>query len=257
MANDSKSEEAKVKTAASSQPEDAAEEAPDEKKHFWTDNKVEILVAILLGITALLMAWASWIGSLHSGVQAINFTKSNNLASEGNSEYNAGVQLYLSDMMTWNALMDYSFDLTLAEAENDEARVALLTERIQTYAEQNASEILLEGIEWMNENGEDSPFKKPGLIESYFSSAVEKLTESQELLEEGQRDNANGDAYNLVSVIYSLILFLLGIVGIFKRLPNRVVILTVALVGLILATVYMCTLPMPTGFDPASFFAPK
>ncbi len=34
----------------------------------------------LLGITALLTAWATWIGSLHGGNQATNYTKSNNIA---------------------------------------------------------------------------------------------------------------------------------------------------------------------------------
>ncbi|MCR4640504.1 MAG: hypothetical protein K5697_00560, partial [Lachnospiraceae bacterium] len=75
-----------------------------------SENTVEVLVAVFLGITALLTAWASWIGSLHGGNQATNYTKSNNLASEGNSEYNAGMQMYLSDLMAWNTMMEYSFD---------------------------------------------------------------------------------------------------------------------------------------------------
>lgn len=33
-------------------------------------------------------AWATWIGSLHGGNQATNYTKSNNVAAEGNSMYN-------------------------------------------------------------------------------------------------------------------------------------------------------------------------
>ena len=59
--------------------------------------KLEVITAILLGVTMLLSAWAAWISSLHSGNQSINFTKSNNIASEGTAEYNIGMQLYLSD----------------------------------------------------------------------------------------------------------------------------------------------------------------
>jgi len=80
------------------------------KKPLLSQNKVEILVAIFLGITALLTAWASWIGSLHGGNQSTNYTKSNNLAAEGNSEYNAGMQLYLSDVLAWNTMNEYLFD---------------------------------------------------------------------------------------------------------------------------------------------------
>ena len=224
-------------------------EEAGKKKRFLDENKVEIMVAILLGITALLMAWASWIGSLHGGVQAVNFTKSNNLASEGNSEYNAGVQMYLSDTMTWNTMMEYMFDLEMAEAENDSIKMDLITEKLNTFADQNATEVLLDGLKWMEENDEESPFLMPGILDRYFVSANEKLTESQALLEEGQRDNAKGDAYNLVSVIYSLVLFLLGIVSILKKLPNREMVLIVAAAILVLTTIYMCTLPLPTGFN--------
>ena len=62
------------------------------KKKPDMDKLTELIIVIMLGVTALLTAWASWIGSLHGGNQATNYATSNNLASEGNSEYNAGVQ---------------------------------------------------------------------------------------------------------------------------------------------------------------------
>ena len=78
--------------------------------------------------------------------------------------------------------------------------------------------------------------------------------ESQEQLEEGKRDNTKGDSYMLVTVIYSLTLFLLGIVGTFKNLPNRIAVLAIAFGFLIFAFLYMCTIPLPTGFDKMNFF---
>ena len=55
-------------------------------------------------------------------------------------------------------------------------------------------------------------------------------------------------------MIYSLVLFLLGIVGIFKKMPNRVAVMMIAAVGLVIVTIYMCTIPLPTGFDPFGYF---
>ena len=220
-----------------------------EKKSFWNENKVEIIVAILLGVTALLTAWASWIGSLHGGIQAINFTKSNNTSSQATSAYNLGLQMFLSDIMTWNTMMDYSFEMAMAEADGNQDKVDLINEKLKTYTEQNASDILMEGIKWMKDNDEDSPFKMPQITEKYFTDAEEKSEEARDLLKEGQNDNARGDAYNLVSVLYSLVLFLLGIVGIFKRLPNRIGVLSIASVILIGALIYMLTIPLPTGFN--------
>ena len=226
------------------------------KKPLFSENTVEVLVAIFLGITALLTAWASWIGSLHGGNQATNYTKSNNLASEGNSEYNAGMQLYLSDLMAWNTMMEYSFDQIVANAEGDTVEAELIQENLETYAAQNCSSIMTEAINQMTEDM-NSPFEVEGMLDEYFVTANELLEESRTVLEEGQRDNSHGDAYNLVNVIYSVVLFMLGIVGVFKKLPNRTVVLLIAVIGLVLATIYMVTIPMPTGFDFGSFFAAK
>ncbi len=223
------------------------------KKKLLSPERIEIIVAIFLGITALLTAWATWIGSLHGGNQSTNYTKSNNLASEGNAEYNAGMQLYLSDLMAWNTMLEYSFDKQLAAAAGQTLEVQLIEGKLSTYAEQNCSAIMIEAIGKMDENM-TSPFEVEGTMEKYFEAANELLAQSRELLEEGQRDNANGDAYNLVNVIYSVVLFMLGIVGIFKSLPNRAVVLVIAIIGVLLATIYMFTIPMPTGFNLLSFF---
>ncbi len=229
-------------------------EIKQEKKTLLSESTIEILVAVFLGITALLTAWASWIGSLHGGNQATNYTKSNNLASEGNAEYNAAFQNYLSDLLTWNTLTEYTFDQELAEAEGDELRYEMIEAKIETYIQQNGTEALINAVDQMTDDM-DSPFEVEGMIESYYETANALLEESREALEQGEKDNANGDAFNLVNVIFSVVLFLLGIVGIFKRIPNREVVLFIALAGLLIGTIYMLTLPMPTGFDFGSFFS--
>lgn len=67
-------------------------------------------------------------------------------------------------------------------------------------------------------------------------------------------DNKKGDSYHLVTVIYSLTLFLLGIIGTFKNMPNRITVLLIAIAALVFAAVYMFTIPLPTGFEITSFF---
>lgn len=225
----------------------------DTKKGL-TAKRIETLVAILLGITTLLSAWASWIGRLHSGIQSINFTKSNNTASQGTAEYNLGMQLYLSDYMAWNVAKEYYYELEAAKIDGNREKIDLISDKIRLFEEQNASAILIEGVEWMEENNEDNPFKMPGITEKYFESAQSTVDQSQELLEEGKRDNSKGDAYMLVTVLYALTLFLLGIVGTFKNMPNRIAVLSIAAACLVFAFVYMCTIPLPTGFETMDFF---
>ena len=215
---------------------------------------LEVITAILLGVTMLLSAWAAWISSLHSGNQSINFTKSNNIASEGTAEYNIGMQLYLSDYMAWNVAKEYYYELEAAKAEGDQTKTELISEKIESFKDQSVSDILAEGVDWMEDNNEDNPFKMPGMTEKYFAVAQENVGQSQELLEEGMRDNTKGDSYNLVTVIYSLTLFLLGIIGTFKDMPNRITVLLIAVGFLIFAFIYMCTIPLPTGFGQMNFF---
>lgn len=222
-------------------------------KKWMTEERVELIVAILLAITALLVAWATWIGSLHGGNQATNYTKSNNLSSEGNAEFNEASQLYMQDMLTWNSIMDYRFDVELALAKGDTESADLIEEKIDLLIADNCSEEMQAAIEWADEQGL-TPFDKEGFVDSYYENALAKLDESQTLLEQGMKDNLCGDRYGLVTVIYSLVLFLLGIVGVFKRLPNRRLMLVVSLVLLIVTTVFMLTIPMPTGFDFFSYF---
>ena len=236
-----------------------ADESEDNKKFFISENKIEVLVAIFLGITVVLSAWASWIGSLHDGNQASNYAKSNNLSSEGTALYNIGMQQYTKDLLVWNTIVDYAFDSEIASVNGNTAEANLINEKNEAYIEQNASDYLKEAIKWSytkneTEGIEISPFEMPGLLDNYYKEAQKQLDEAQKHLEEGQQDNAKSDAYNLVNVIYSIILFLLGIVGIFKSLPNRFAVLLLSIAGMIITTIYMFTIPLPTGFDLFSYF---
>lgn len=229
-------------------------EAVKEKKVFLTPKRLETIVAVLLGVTTLLSAWASWIAHLHGGLQAINFTESNNTASAGTAEYNLGMQMYLADYMAWNTLNDYNYELEAAKASGDQTKIDIVNDKIARFKAQSVSDILAEGIKWMEENGNDNPFNMPGLEEKYFEAASETSGRSQDLLEEGKRDNTKGDSYMLVTVIYSLTLFLLGIVGTFKDMSNRKAVLAIAVAFLVIGIIYMLTIPMPTGFADMNFF---
>ncbi len=229
------------------------EKKPKRKK--TKDEIIEIIVAIFLGITALTSAWASWIGSLHGGNQATNYTTSNNLAAEGNSMFNEASQNLMQDMMLWNEISSTRIDYSFAEDKGDQDAMDKAEWKLDQLISDNCSDELYDAILWADEQTDyASPFDKEGFVESYFEDAYALLDESTELLEQGKADNSNGDAYGLVAVIYSLVLFMLGIVGIFKQIPNRMIIMIVALVAFLIATIYMFTIPLPTGFNLLSYF---
>lgn len=229
---------------------------------------LEIVIALFLGITALATAWASWIGSLHGGNMSTNYTKSNNLAADGNARWNEASQSLMQDMQIWNQVSDYEVEILYANETGNEDQAYESAYKIMYICADNLTDEIAamidydfnfeaeDIIDWVtyNEKSTVSPFGDEDFIEAYYADAREVLAESEAILEEGQADNTKGDTYNLVTVIYSVVLFMLGIVGTFRRLPNRVFLTGVAIAGFLFATIYMFTIPFPTGFDFLSFF---
>lgn len=69
-----------------------------------------------------------------------------------------------------------------------------------------------------------------------------------------QRTNTKSDSFNLATVIFSLTLFLPGIVGTFKDMPNRIAVMSVSVVAQVFAFLYMYHIPLPTEFGQMNFF---
>lgn len=224
-------------------------------KKFFRENTISALTAIFLGIATLLVAWAGWIGSLHGGNQAGNYTRSNNLAAEGNAEYNVATQVYISDLFTWNTISNLQLDREIAKEKGDQAEVKIIDAKIEKIKKNSCSPKLLEALNNADSgNNNTSPFENEEFASSYFDEAKKLLDESQKALEEGNTDNHRGDSYQLVSVLYSLVLFLLGIIGVLNDNQTRKAILIFSICLLILSFLYMLTIPMPTGFDFSKFF---
>ena len=241
------------------------------KKSRDVEHILEIVVVIMLGITALFTAWASWIGALHGGNQAGNYTTSNNLASEGNSEYNAGVQSMMQDMLLWNEVSDLQIDIIFEQEQGDDATVAQSANKLFFKLQDNLSEQMATAIGWSYDYASDdpteivltwmqkeeamvSPFADEAFISSYFVAANDLLAQSESAMAQGTKDNEDGDAFGLVTVIYGVVLFLLGIAGTFKSNKNKYAVIAVSIVSFVIATIYMFTIPLPTGFSITSFF---
>lgn len=239
-----------------------------EKEKRSKEDILEIVIAIFLGITALATAWASWIGSLHGGNMSTNYTRSNNLAADGNARWNEASQSLMQDMQVWNIISDYQVEILYASDTGDEDKMNESAYKILFICADNLTEEMAERIgynfdfdadqiiDWVlnDENSTTSPFSNEDFVESYYTDARELITESEAVLKEGQEDNTKGDTFNLVTVIYSVVLFMLGIVGTFRRLPNRMLITGIAIVGFLFGTIFMFTIPLPTGFNFLGFF---
>ncbi len=44
-----------------------------------SEKLMEVLVVVMLGLSAFMIAWVSWVAATHAGAQSLKFTTSNNL----------------------------------------------------------------------------------------------------------------------------------------------------------------------------------
>jgi len=232
------------------------------KKKSKIHNHFELLVVIMLGLTALLTAWASWIGSLHGGNQTANFALSNNLTAEGNAEYSMGLQLMMSDMVLHDRLVGYTLDRVIAGEREDWDAYEHLMLRIELIIFERVSDELYYAIIWADEQFElglelgapITPFMNEDLLATYFGHANRLQVRAHMALSAAESDGANADAYGLVSVFYTVALFLFGIANTFKAESKKLVVFFTASGAFIIATFYMLFLPLPTGFSFFNFF---
>ncbi len=176
------------------------------------------------------------------------------------------------DMLLWNEVSDLQIDIFFAEDNGDEDALIKNTYKLFFKLDDNLSYDMAAAIGWdWNYTSDDptaivlswlekddalySPFYDEEFVATYFETANALLTESNEKMETGQADNKSGDAFGLVTVIYSVVLFLLGISNSFENRKNKYALIGISLVSFIIATVYMLTLPLPEGFSLLGFFS--
>ena len=120
--------------------------AAPEKQKRSKDDILEIIIAIFLGVTALATAWASWIGSLHGGNMSTNYTRSNNLAADGNARWNEASQSLVQDMQVWNLISDYQVEILYGSDTDDTDKMNENAYKIKFICYDNLTEAMAEKI---------------------------------------------------------------------------------------------------------------
>jgi len=215
---------------------------------------LELFIVIMLGVTA----WATWIGSIHGGNQAANFAQSNNLSALGNSMYNEGVQFMMQDVILYNEIMSLIIDQHFAEQRGDfdtYERVDWKIDQLMTHMTDEFFDAFMWSAEQAELLGETiTPFMNEEFIDTYFAEANHFLEEAEEIFQQGMEDGTASDAFGLVTVFYTVSLFLLGITSTFHVERNKIIVLCIATTTFLIATVYMMFQPMPTDFSLGAFF---
>lgn len=208
------------------------------------EKRFELMIAILLGITAVITAWAAWQGSLYDSTQAKYYTLGNATLADGNARWNEASQTLAQDMNTWNQISALQVDLDYAEyhGDADAAEAAKYKLDMLMYG---VSDELAAAIEWANaQENYATPFEMEGFIDAYYEDATAVMDEGYAQIDQGDEANNWADKQGLVSVILAVVLFMLGIVGVFQSKRTKIIIVSVSVVALLFGVALMLQVPL-------------
>jgi len=166
--------------------------------------KLQILLAVLLGTAALATAWAAYRGELFSGDSLILLNRSAQTSDQASQKFNAAETLFAQDvaLFTEFAVASDKDDGTSEFIKDDLMRPALVKQ-----------------VEWWAETDDDvgSPFVK----QNPFYVAPSQNRRGLQLRAEAAKDfkqarvlDDAGDEYVLYTVLFAAALFLYGIASV-------------------------------------------
>ncbi len=209
--------------------------------------RFELFIAIILGITAVLTAYASWQGSLYDGNQAQDYTEGTTKIADANSLFNKANQLYVQDSQTWNEISSLRVDKAFAESAGDADEVERIQYKLDYLMYNNVSPEFGVAIAWADEQENYvSPFEMEGYGDSYYIDADALCDEGYAQIKAGNAANELGDKQGLVTVIFAVVLFMLGIVSTFNNMRTKFVITSISIAALIYGVIVMLSVPMIT-----------
>ncbi len=209
--------------------------------------RLELFIAIMLGITAVLTAWAAWQSSLYDGNQASSYTAGTAQIADANSLYNEADQLLVQDMDVWNKISELRIEIDYATQSNNTMDMERYQWKLDQIMYDNVSESFYAAIEWADSQEEyASPFEMEGYVENYYVDANAAYDAGYAKIDEGEENNALGDILGLATVIYAVVLFLLGIINTFKNNNTKAIITLVSIAALIFAIIMTVQVPIAT-----------
>jgi heme/copper-type cytochrome/quinol oxidase subunit 3 len=222
---------------------DVAAEKAERKK-----NRFEFWVVVMLGVTALLTAFAGYNGSEYSSRQSQLYTDSNKKMVEASMADNGATSIMLIMAPLINEIGLLSTDFTFALDISDENEMERLGRQLYMAIE------LLNGYIFGSVGYDYFPEITLNNFSEWFNNEYylfinelnrvpsELYEEAEDLFMQGNKANNISGSYGQVTMIYAITLFMLGLTSSDKTKKNKKILFGVAVAAFITATVYMVTL---------------
>jgi len=203
------------------------------------EKRIEIVIVGVLAIAALATAWSSYQASLWDGIQSSNYTQASGSRTNAAQQRTAANQFRLADL----SIFENYIDATI----RDEDEIA------DFYFQRFRDEFRVAYDAWIALD----PFNNPDAPGSPFAMAEYQLaqeTEAQRLEEradtlfaDGEDANTFSDIYTLTTLLFAAVLFFAAISERFEYYRARIILLTLAGVGLVAGIVVAVGQPITSG----------
>jgi hypothetical protein len=209
-------------------PENSTEEAPEKPP---AGHVRETIVLIVLSVTAVLTAWCGFESSKWSGEMSVAFSEASSSRIEAARQSgiaNAGLQ---ADLTIWGVYVQ-------ARAQGDTA--------LATYVEKRFTDHFLVAYRAWIAEGEptNGPFKMKEYVPPGTTEAAAADQRADRRFADALVYNERGDNYALLTVLFALVLFFAAASTRLVRPNAQRILLGVAIIFLIAATVILATFPI-------------
>jgi len=203
-------------------------------------DKFEIIVTVLLGLTTILGAFAAYCAALWGGEMQSNYTKSVAVTNHANTVYlealNELSAFEMDDLRDDIIYSEWKENLEKGDTEDARYFFTKLSEGLQKDLEQDPADV--------------SAYEREQLanmdsIQTRFKESDELFNESEELMQKGNSANKYGDDFTLATVLFTIVLFFLGLASIKTKESIKKVYIIFAVAVLVLSLIRMITVPFP------------
>ena len=207
-------------------------EGPEER--LWRF-RLELVIAILLGLAAIVGALAAYFGHVTEGHSISAFNSGIRSSSDSNLFYNQGNQRLIQYQ---SIFQEYAKDAYQGTKTNDYTFPAYIQTTLM-------DDRLSKMVTWWTSNGNTkkyhSPFveQDPYFVIPEYTQAQKLDNQTAEQFKDGRHDENKSNKYTLVEVVIASALFLYGIAGVTRRFSIKLGFLAVGFVLFVLSLVQL------------------
>lgn len=212
-------------------------EQPQISDPKWSDGRIQVVIAILLGVAAILTAWFS----LEAG----------NVNDDVQKEYSTGIRTADEATTLYTIADSTATSDRILFLEFAKAKVTGETDLAEYIRASLMSPDLVAAISWWekqpDEAGYNSPFvnENPKLSTKLIDSADEVNASAQRSFSKAEESDRITDDFDQMAVIMAIALFFLGIAGLASNRRMTIIMLSFGSIILVIALIRAVSLGNP------------